>query len=115
MHPPASVVPGGPCNPLPSLGMGLQHLPPLGCKIILLLPWQSPPAIPHEPGFFTALLLVRDGWFYILLHHIAQKNHLMVKLFTQPCRELHLNNNEAQLRAAGLILVHNDFFIKLCL
>lgn len=36
-------------------------------------------------------------------------------LFSQPCQEPNLNNNEARLQAAGLIPVHADFFIKLCL
>lgn len=51
--------------------------------------------------------------FIYSTHHIAQKNHLIIKLFTQPCKEFHLNNNEAQLQTAGLIRLHNDFFIKL--
>lgn len=50
-----------------------------------------------------------------MVHLIAQKNCLIMKLFTQPCQECNLNNNEAQLQAAGLIPTHNDFFIKLCL
>lgn len=37
------------------------------------------------------------------------------ELFSQPCQEPNLNNNEARLQAAGLIPAHADFFIKLCL
>lgn len=64
-HPPVSVVPGGPCNPLPSHRTGLQHLPPLGCEMIRLVPWQTPAAVPQEADFSAVLLLGRDGWFYI--------------------------------------------------